>query len=271
MASLGQIIFGSMITLIILFSAIIILILALSFSGNLSEVRSSSMFPIANLGDDKLLSCYLNTAENNLREVKVTWEKQDLTGLVYQYANGAPELTDQNSQFKERTQLFPDALLKGNASLLLRSVTSRDDGQYTCSISSSGGGGKVDIHLRTAAFSAPTFKFSDGVLTAQANRWLPKPNVTWTNYDGDFLVGSSSFTQNSAGIFSVVSTLPSVNISDTYTCRIGNKLVTSVSRATVTDSGVLKNTYFTYSAAPSLLASTYLSIMTAVLCICYLT
>ncbi|XP_044222083.1 V-set domain-containing T-cell activation inhibitor 1 [Thunnus albacares] len=268
MASLGQIIFSSMIILIIIFSAIIILILALAFSGSLSEVQSSNRLPIANLGEDKLLSCYIHTTseQTTFREMSVTWEKKKLSGVVYLYENGAADLKDQNSQYKGRTQIFPDALPKGNASLLLRSVKRNDEGEYTCHISSSDGGGKVNIHLRTAAFSAPTFTFSNGTLSAEASRWFPKPNVTWLDYFGNVLRGSTSFTQNSAGIFSVVSRLQPVNVSDTYTFRIQNDLVIAVSDATITGSGVSKNTYFTYSAASSRPGS-YLSIMISVLCI----
>ncbi|GAA6219118.1 V-set domain-containing T-cell activation inhibitor 1 [Lates japonicus] len=272
MATLGQIIFYSMITLIVVFSALIILILALTFSGSLSEVMSSNKAPIANIGEDKLLSCYLKTQSEQPRvsQVSVTWTKKGLQGLVYRYEDGAPDLKDQNSQFRGRTELFPDTLVTGNASLLMRNVRRSDEGEYTCSISSSEGGGKVNIHLRTAAFSAPKFTFSKGALVAEANRWLPKPNVTWLNPDGDVLQGNTSFSQSSAGIYSIVSVLQPVNISSAYTCRIENDLVISVSTATVTGSGVSENTYFTYSAASSLLASAYLSITTSVFCIYYL-
>ncbi|XP_038577147.1 V-set domain-containing T-cell activation inhibitor 1-like [Micropterus salmoides] len=273
MATFGQIIFCSMITLIVLFSAIIILILALALSGSTSEVISTNTWPIGNLGEDQLLSCYVNTdSQAKLTKVSVTWEKKDLSGLVYKYQNAAPVLGDQNSQFKGRTQLFPDALVTGNASLLLRAVRSTDAGVYTCAISSSTAGGKVNINLRTAAFSAPTFNVLDGNLVPTASRWFPKPHVTWLKYDNKVLNGITNFTEDTAGMFSVVSKLQPVNISDTYTCRIENNLVTAVSEATVTGvSGVSENTYFTYSAASSLLASTYLSIMTTVLCIYYLT
>lgn len=213
-----------------------------------------------------------------------------MNGLVYQFVNGAPNLVNQNSQFAGRTQLFPNELASGNASLLLRSVMSSDQGVYTCTISSSGGGGKVNINLRTAgrmsvgsvyfeneylcstltfnptalftadldvdihsgtyclyvfmiyllttstvsAFSAPTFTLSNGSLGAVANWWSPKPNVTWKDANENALDGNTSFTQNSAGIFSVVSTLQSVNMSSTYTCKIANNLVAAVSKATVT-------------------------------------
>ncbi|XP_074514572.1 V-set domain-containing T-cell activation inhibitor 1 isoform X1 [Sebastes fasciatus] len=245
MATLRQIIFYSMITLIVIFAALIILILSLSFSGTLSELMSSNTSPTANLGEDVLLSCILNkeSGQTKLSKVSVTWMR-GLTEEVYRYKNRGPALDDQNSQFKGRAQLFPDALVTGNASLLLRDTRRSDEGMYTCSFSSSGGGGWIKVHLRVAAFSAPTFKFSNGVLTAEASRWFPKPNVTWTDFEGKVLSGSTSFAQNSAGIFSVVSTLPSLNISGTYTCMIQNDLVTAVSAASITATGNLVSSCF---------------------------
>lgn len=85
-----------------------------------------------------------------------------------------------------------------------------------------------------SAFSAPTFQISSGVLTAEASRWFPEPNVTWSDNGGNIMQGTTNFTQNSAGIFSVVSTLQPVNVSGTYTCRIENNLVSAVSKATIT-------------------------------------
>ena len=89
------------------------------------------------------------------------------------------------------------------------------------------------------AFSVPTFKFSSGALVAEARSWFPQPNITWSDYAGQVLQGSTNFTQNSAGIFTVVSRLQSVNMSDTYTYRIENNLVTALSRATLTGIMVL--------------------------------
>lgn len=115
-------------------------------------MQSSNRWPIANLGEDQLLSCFLPTDGEGatLKGVSVTWQKTELAALVYQYKDGAAELADQSPQFRGRTQLFTDDLTKGNTSLLLRDVTGSDDGEYTCTVSSSDGGGTVNIHLRTA-------------------------------------------------------------------------------------------------------------------------
>nr|XP_043904765.1 CD276 antigen-like isoform X2 [Solea senegalensis] len=148
MENLGKIIFYSMVILTIVFWVLIILFLCLAFSTPSYGVLSSNTMPICELGKAQLLSCYLTT--QSISQVSVSWEKKGVEGLIYQYRSGAANLGDQNSEFQGRTELFPDALVTGNASLLLRNVTSTDEGEYTCSISSYMGEGKVNIYLKTA-------------------------------------------------------------------------------------------------------------------------
>ncbi|XP_051939047.1 V-set domain-containing T-cell activation inhibitor 1 isoform X3 [Hippocampus zosterae] len=249
MASLGQIIFYIMITLIAVFSALIILILSLTLSeGSLSLVQSLNRLPVANLGKDHMLSCFLppDSEQSTFQEVSVTWRKESLEGVVYRYEDGAESNSEQNSEYSGRVEIFRDVVPKGNASLLLRKVRRSDAGKYTCSLSHSGGSGKVNIILRTAA---------------EASRWFPRPNVTWLDADDNVLQGSTDLQQSSAGMFRVVSTLQSLNISDIYTCSIKTELVVSHSDATVTtDSDVTTETYFTFNAASPLIAP-YLRIM----------
>ncbi|KAF7654884.1 hypothetical protein LDENG_00063770 [Lucifuga dentata] len=270
MATFGNIIFYTMITLIVIFSSLLILILALTLSVSTGQVESNDIFPVANLGEDRLLSCFLSKQEPTLlSQLSITWTKEGLSGQVYKYESGVLQLQDQNAQFKGRTALFPKAIAVGNASLLLRNVRSADEGQYTCSISASSGKGTISIHLRTAAYSAPQFTFTNGSLIAEAKRWRPKPEVTWFDLDGTALTSSTTFSSNSGGVFTVASTLRPAFSNQSYTCRIENSLVTAVSEAFFTASGVLGRVFFTFSAASHLLASPHLSMMTSILCICY--
>lgn len=129
------------------------------------EIMSLNAFPIGNIGEDILLSCILHrrNAVQRLTRVSVTWEKAGELGFVYQYKDGHPEFGNQNEEFQGRTELFPGVLVEGNASLLLRNVRLTDEGLYTCSIDSSGGGGKINLQLRTAG--GPTRLSGSRVLT----------------------------------------------------------------------------------------------------------
>ncbi|KAM9804552.1 V-set domain-containing T-cell activation inhibitor 1 [Neosynchiropus ocellatus] len=267
MATLGQIIFYSMVILIVLFSALIILILVVTFSG---QIRSANKNPVGNLGKEQLLSCFLNTDSDQINDMSVTWEKTGSTGIVHQYSEGVEDLSDQDSRYTGRTRLFQDSLVQGNASLLLRNLRRSDDGEYRCSIKSSEASGDMAIHLRTAAYSAPTFTFAGGVLKAQAARWFPKPEVTWTDSTENILKGETDMSENSEGIFSFTSTLKEANSSATYYCNIQNQLVKSVSEVTLTGTGVLDNSYFIFSSATSQVVS-HLSITAALLCLSYVT
>ncbi|XP_072300050.1 V-set domain-containing T-cell activation inhibitor 1 [Eucyclogobius newberryi] len=235
MASLGRIIGCTMVILIIAFATIIIIILACAFTGRLSNVLSLNKSPVGNLGENQLLSCFLQVnTPAPLSQTSVTWTKSGVSGVVYQVTRGAVALHNQIPQFKGRAALSLDALQKGNASLILSGVRSQDQGEYTCSVSSSTGAGTVTVDLRTGAFSAPSFTFSSSILTAVAERWSPEPNVTWSDLRGAVLPGTTSLNLSSAGVYSVKTSLSPVNTSDTYTLMIENNLKISISQATVT-------------------------------------
>ncbi|MFT7818274.1 V-set domain-containing T-cell activation inhibitor 1 isoform X1 [Arapaima gigas] len=218
-----------------------------------TSVESGNQFPVGNLGDDILLDCSFDPTPANGKkaaDASVTWTKDGLTGVVYRYENHAPQLQDQNMFFRDMAQVFPDAIAKGNASLLLHSVVMEDAGTYLCSVVAPSSQGTVSIQLRVAAFSAPSFSKVNGTLTAVAPRWFPKPIVTWSTRDGSILKAQTSLSSNSTGVFRVRSTLTDpaqLNV----TCTIHNSLVKAISQATVTDTGILSKTFYIISASPS--------------------
>ncbi|KAJ8346856.1 hypothetical protein SKAU_G00282570 [Synaphobranchus kaupii] len=258
MASIGQVIFWGMIILIFLVGGLIILIFCIAFTRTQTAfVESRDASPVGNIGDDVMLDCSFHTSGAGgepANAVSVTWEKAGLSGVVFRYRDRAAQLEDQNPQFRDRAKIFPSVVATGNVSLLLRNVGPRDAGVYRCSVTAPSGRGSDSVNLRVAAYSSPRFTLLEKSLSAEAQRWYPKPNVTWTDHVGHALNASSHFFNNSAGIFRIVTTLlDPVRNDDTYTCVVCNNLVSSVSQATVTERGVMARTYFTFNLAPTLM------------------
>ncbi|XP_026074234.1 V-set domain-containing T-cell activation inhibitor 1-like [Carassius auratus] len=253
MASIGQIIFGSMIFLIVVISGLIIFILAIAFSVSQGTVESRSPSTVGNLAEDVVLDCRFlsNSGNAQFSDVSITWLKDSLSGVVYEYKKKAAQLQGQNAQFQNRVQLFSDAISMGNASLLLRNVKLEDEGVYRCSVNAPKVSGTTSVNLRVAAFSAPTFNLeSNGSLSAQANKWFPRPEVSWLSQSGQ-LLNSTQIINNTAGIMNQVFSVleQPVKEDDTYTFLIQNRLVKAVSEATVSANRVTGRTYFIFSSA----------------------
>ncbi|XP_038588287.1 CD276 antigen homolog [Micropterus salmoides] len=81
------------------------------------------------IGDDVILPCHTVFDKNNS---KVTWKHRDQIVHTYQY--GKDCLTNQDTNFKNRTSLFHDEMTRGNLSLKLTNVTERDAGNYSCEV-----------------------------------------------------------------------------------------------------------------------------------------
>ncbi|XP_048835016.1 V-set domain-containing T-cell activation inhibitor 1 [Brienomyrus brachyistius] len=257
MASIGQIIFWGIIILIFIVGGFIILLLSIAFTRYQSIVQSKDTFPVGNITQDIILDCTFDPSSVNGKlatDATVTWTKDGLGGVVYFYQDRTAQLQNQNSQFRNRAELFPNAIATGNASLLLRRITMEDSGTYRCGVSAPSGHGTVSIQLRVAAYSAPSFTETDSTLTAEANTWFPKPNVTWSDHSGNILNDNTSLFTNYMGISRVLSRLKQpVLLNESYTCLIQNNLVKSVSNATITGTGVLGTTSFTFNMSPVLL------------------
>lgn len=84
-----------------------------------------------------------------------------------------------------------------------------------------------------SAFSAPNITRSDDSLIAYAPRWLPKPDVIWSEQNGSLLSSSTQFYNTTLGIVQVMSSLQVQVTNGTYTCVIQSTLVKAVSKATV--------------------------------------
>ncbi|XP_051251020.1 CD276 antigen isoform X4 [Dicentrarchus labrax] len=81
------------------------------------------------VGDDVILPCHLGPPFN-VRTLTVEWTRDGQ--YVHVWRHGKDYLTDQDENFRGRTSLFHEEMIRGNISLKLTSVTELDAGSYTC-------------------------------------------------------------------------------------------------------------------------------------------
>nr|XP_033798804.1 V-set domain-containing T-cell activation inhibitor 1 [Geotrypetes seraphini] len=273
MASLGQIIFWSMIIIIIILAGAIALIIGLAISGNNSTMVSTST-SVARIGDDGVLYCsyVADIKQNNV----IQWEKEGLSGLVLKYDKGKEDKSNQNPIFNGRTQFFPNQVVIGNASLLLRNVKLSDAGTYKCSVTTSAGRGQATVDFRVGAYSSVDVKNLTGnMLQCEAESWYPKPSVKWFNMSsGEDLTefSETSFEKGFDPALAVVSLLKNVTHNNLYSCVIENQIARGNSDVLISDSGIKKRTQlYTLSGASQFLYHITFHCLLVPLLIYYLT
>ncbi|XP_018558741.1 CD276 antigen [Lates calcarifer] len=84
----------------------------------------------AAVGEDVILPCHLEPP-HNVTTLTVVWKFNG--NIVHLYRSKRDDLTE-HLNFKDRTSLFKDEMVKGNISLKLTSVTENDEGNYTCNV-----------------------------------------------------------------------------------------------------------------------------------------
>lgn len=96
------------------------------------EVQVSEDPVVALVDTDATLRCSFSPEPGfSLAQLNLIWQLTDTKQLVHSFTEGR----DQGSAYANRTALFPDLLVQGNASLRLQRVRVTDEGSYTCFVS----------------------------------------------------------------------------------------------------------------------------------------
>ncbi|XP_069491870.1 V-set domain-containing T-cell activation inhibitor 1 [Ambystoma mexicanum] len=239
MASAGNIIFWSMIAIIIILVGLIALIIGFGVSGNNSNTVKAST-SVGRIGDDGILQCTFtpDIKQNNI----ILWEKQGISGIVHLYDNGKDLLKEQNDDFTDRTELFPTQVGTGNASLKLSDVKLEDAGTYVCTVTTSAGkaSGKMDFkvgYYSEVVVTSPR----DGMLLCESEAWYPQPTVSWINAtSGANLTQDADYTpETGLDIAWMVNSELNITRESQYTCVVKNQLAVGNATAMVKDSGKL--------------------------------
>lgn len=216
----------------------------------LMEVQVPEKPLIALHGMDAVLNCsFSHESPYNLSDMSVFWQLTDTKRSVHSFSDGHDQLEDQAPRFANRTALFPQQLLQGNASLLVRDVVVADEGSYTCFVRVQDYGSAA-LYLQVAApYSKPVVTLEpdsnlrpgdEVALTCVAYGGYPQAGVVWRDESGRNLTDNvtTSHVANEQGLFSLTSILTVVlEPSSTYSCHLINPLLGEERNAFVTITG----------------------------------
>ncbi|XP_043942199.1 CD276 antigen-like [Protopterus annectens] len=171
----------------------------------------------ADITENVVLSCAFKIIKlDTWNSLRIHWHKvgRDKIIVVHSYYNGGDKLDDQDMEYKDRTQLFHDDLLYGNASLKLLNVKLSDAGNYRCIVADDTGTGYDDGTLRVHAKpSVPVITVlhqdSRVMLYCDTKSIDPHPQVTWHCGKTDQVkyVNITNNSITSEGLFAIQSSL----------------------------------------------------------------
>ncbi|KAG7469021.1 hypothetical protein MATL_G00124310 [Megalops atlanticus] len=147
-------------------------------------------------GSDVTLSCSFPQREtDSLDSVIVNWQRGD-TEVVHSYYRRKDQLQRQSSAYRGRTQLFPEELSVGNASLRLRGVQGSDHGEYICAVANEMSKIQEKLLLLVAApYDEPQLAVQTScdiiIVTLTSSQGFPQPTVMWRDTTGSDISNES--------------------------------------------------------------------------------
>lgn len=170
------------------FPASLFSVFLLLFSGVFSytefEITVPSAGQVGVYGQAVVLSCSFPVGSSwDVGSTVITWQRN--LEVVHSFYHSQDQLDRQSRHYADRTSLYLGEMAKGNASLRLEQVTLKDEGVYTCSVSTQIGSQKKSFKLKVAAFyPEPRLHISllhngqvDLLLTSQGG--YPSPSLKW--------------------------------------------------------------------------------------------
>ncbi|XP_035382552.1 CD276 antigen-like isoform X1 [Electrophorus electricus] len=181
------------------------------------EISQDKRVVIGAPGDTAIFSCTFIVAESQLlTNLIINWQHGDT--VVHSFYHGRDQLEKQSQSYKNRTHLFIDQILSGNASLSLTNVQPDEQGEYTCYITSEQETTSGSVTLIVAApYDDPElevqYNCDNVVVTMTSTAGFPEPTVSWKQPRGRNVTTTQL---DSKGRFRVQSNL-TINLSMTQT------------------------------------------------------
>uniref|UniRef100_A0A3Q1ILK5 Ig-like domain-containing protein n=1 Tax=Anabas testudineus TaxID=64144 RepID=A0A3Q1ILK5_ANATE len=187
---------------------------------------------VAELGDDIILPCQLNPAED-AAGMTLEWTRPDLNPrFVHVWRSGQVLDGKTHKSFEGRTSLFINELKDGNISLKLSNVKLSDHGTYRCFIPAQDKQMFVELVTVSGAVSSPLLTLvgldqatSGVVLQCESKGWYPEPELLWLDAEGKILsAGPTETVRGPDDLYTVSSRLTvEKRHSNNITCRVQQK------------------------------------------------
>ncbi|KAJ8287182.1 hypothetical protein GJAV_G00048610 [Gymnothorax javanicus] len=159
-------------------------------------VLGPAMPLVVQTGRSVTLPCSADTPLPTL-DLEVQWMREDSGSIVHMFQEGESRPEFQSPSYRGRAEFFSEEISKGNFSLLLINVTSKDKGLYKCVVLSDQESHettvKIDIeHLTVTGAVEPVFAYAgeDVILNCTVDTHVPvgELQVQWIKIDGEILV-----------------------------------------------------------------------------------
>nr|XP_014354335.1 PREDICTED: butyrophilin subfamily 3 member A2-like [Latimeria chalumnae] len=168
----------------------------------------------AHFGKDMILQCKLEPSVDAIN-MEVRWFRTDFDDPLHLYRNQKDDASTQNIAYRARTELLKDDLTRGIISLNLKNIQVTDEGSYTCFVDAKTWYEEAKLEVKVTGFNEPELElhgyelsgFYYGIrLLCRSEGWYPKPEIHWTNENGEKLMWSESkIEENPEGVFTVES------------------------------------------------------------------
>ncbi|KAL7376018.1 hypothetical protein ABVT39_028030 [Epinephelus coioides] len=228
-----------------------------------SQLIGSSQPIVTTLGDDIILPCRLEPAED-VAGLTLEWTRPDLNPrFAYVWRSEQELVGKKHKSFEGRTSLFVDELKFGNISLRLSKVKLSDHGTYRCFIPE--GERQTFVQLVVGAVSSPVItlagidKASSGVvLQCESAGWYPEPEVLWLDGEGNLLSAGPTETVRGPDDLYTVSSRVTVEKrhSNSFTCRVQQR---NINQTTETHVSVSDN-FFKVQSGSSIITGLAVSL-----------
>ncbi|XP_036427738.1 butyrophilin-like protein 2 [Colossoma macropomum] len=146
---------------------------------------------IAKLGGSVMLPCYVE-APLPLEELDAEWKRTDSETLVHLFQDGKSRLEFQDQAYSGRASFFTEEVARGNFSLLLTNLTTKDAGVYNCFVYSQQETGQTSVEIEylvvTGGHAVSAYEREDVTLNCSVDSYIPPQEleeVSWTKVDQD--------------------------------------------------------------------------------------